>query len=91
MFMSDFKTLKFKLQTLKEYSTLQPLNGDLLYFELKDVKSAVEWLKEKIRLMPNRDEKIQRHNKVKLCVMDGGGVGCFDVLHMIDEAFEDVK
>ena len=56
----------------------------------KDVRSAVEWLKLKVRQLSNRDDWLQDGLPVARGVLDGGGVGRVDVIKLIDEAFEDV-
>ncbi len=66
-------------------------SGDAEAVSPEDIKSAVEWLKKEIRELPNRDDMIQKHQKIKLGILDGGGVGCFNVLDLIDKAFEDIK
>ena len=39
---------------------------------------------KKIRKMPNRDDKICCTGGVKLSILDGGGVGKFDVIKLLE-------
>lgn len=45
----------------------------------------IEKIKDRIRKLPNRDDKIQRFQKIHFMTLDGGGVGRFEVIKIIDE------
>lgn len=47
----------------------------------KEFKDKLLKLKEEIRVMPNRDDKV----KARLSILDGGGVGKFEVIKKIAE------
>lgn len=55
---------------------------------LPDLQILVNELKDSIRKLPNRDNKLYTHfggKPVSIGVLDGGGVGRFEVLALIDE------
>lgn len=47
----------------------------------------VEKIIKKIRKMPNRDDKISCVGGVKAMFLDGGGVGRFDVIKLLEQDF----
>ena len=49
--------------------------------EVTDVQTALTQLQKRIRELPNRDDKI--HSQLK--ILDGGGVGRFEVLEIIKQ------
>ena len=46
---------------------------------------------EKLRELPNRDEMIQKHSPAIVSVFDGGGIGRFDTLDIINDEFKKHK
>ncbi len=57
------------------------------YFYYSDVEYAVRAMIEKIRLAPNRDDKVH----AQLMITDMGGIGKHDVYQIIEEFFGDFK
>ena len=60
---------------------------DLRVLMVKDVRLAVLRILERIRLSPNRDDKIvpMEEPKLKLMFLDGGGIGKEEVKNIIKE------
>ncbi len=54
-----------------------------LYFG-SDVREAVQSILKKIRVLPNRDDKIDIRG-TRLCILDGGGIGRFEAIRIIEE------
>lgn len=54
---------------------------------LVNTEQKVQKLKQKIRDLPNRDDELYGKNGLRMAKLDGGGVGRFRVLALIDEVF----
>lgn len=52
-----------------------------------DLREAIE----KIRALPNRDDKLYGKNGVAFAILDGGGVGRFEVIHILEKLLEAKK
>ena len=50
----------------------------------RDVYGTVLRILKRIRLLPNRDDMIDIKGP-RMCVLDGGGVGKFEVLRIVEE------
>ena len=53
-------------------------------------KKIKEIIKE-ISIMPNRDDRICCQGGLKVGLLDGGGVGRFDVTDLLEKSFKELK
>lgn len=80
-------SLKDRLIKVKpQFAPVRPGETCWKVYHEDTVRVAVSRILNRIRCLPNRDDSIN-FSGPRLCLLDGGGVGKFEVLRIIEEEF----